>query len=185
MSKNTRRLGPVELQLVDPDLVVEGTNVAGRPGDGRARVWTVGGPDGLLLAVEDVLWQDGAREVRCTDAHSSGPRFTRLTSGLRLGVHRHRLDRWQAQLRIARLKDNVWSNAYKTDAAEIEGATGLEPTALLRRAGADVVGTAEVAYGESGRRRHEFAVSFRGDESDVPVVGWCLTRVLPLLNGHA
>lgn len=165
--------------------LVNGSTVAGRHGSGRALPWRVEGPDELLLDIEDVLWDDGTREVRGVEAYSSPRRFERLASGLRLGVHRHSPDRWHARLRIARLTSDDWSQAYKTDARELCAATGIEPTKVLRDAGADVIGTAEVAYGEAGRGRTEFAVSFRGDDSPVPAVAWTLTRVLPVLNRWA
>lgn len=159
-----------------------GSTTAGRDGNGRALPWRVEGPDDLLLDIEDVLWDDGTREVRGVEAYLSPRRFERLASGLRLGVHRDSPDRWHARLRIARLTSDDWSQIYKTDAQELRAATGIEPTKVLRDAGADVIGTAEVAYGKAGRGRTEFAVSFRGDDSPVPVVAWTLTRVLPLLN---
>mgnify|MGYP002629763491 FL=1 len=178
----------------EPLLAVDGfsiTPVGSRPfatakdtggeevGPGVVGTYLVRGPTGEMLEVLQYRCDDGPLWVQGGDTFQTELPLKRLGQGLRLGTTIDG-DRMMIELRIARMKDERWSNLFKATHGELDAGAGVDVAEVLSRFGGDQVGTREDVIGDDGRRKTFMCVAGEVDAEHLPAIAHFLTRVLPL-----
>lgn len=132
------------------------------------------------MVLGEVHWDNRDWEVRALGGDKATDAFRRLERGLRMGVQRMTKGRAFAEIRIARCRDNDWSNMFQTTEAEMRQIIGMPLASFLKKFGAIEVGRKEDVFGDTSNRRNELCVVFNDDDSLVPIVTYFVTRVLPI-----
>lgn len=175
-------IGPAELTLFDAPSVVEGSAFTGGMQKGRARVATVALPDGAMLEVGLVQWENGDRDVR-TFAHHGGPDvYERLVKGVRLGVHPLEQGSWSCELSILQHHPDRQATAVKGSWNDLDAALGADAEALLLSCGALETGTKADVLGQQDRRSGYLVMTFEPGDVLPAFVAYVIARVLPIFR---
>lgn len=132
------------------------------------------------MILGEVNWDNRDWEVRALGGDKATDAFRRLERGLRMGVQRLTKGKAFAEIRVARCRDNDWSNMFQTTEAEMKGIIGAPLGSFLKKFGAIEVGRREDVLGDTSNRRNDLAVVFNDDDSLVPIITYFVTRVLPI-----
>jgi hypothetical protein len=175
-------VGPAFVSVFDDTTAVKGSAFSGGAQQGRARVATVALPDGALLEVGLVQWENGESDVR-TFAHHGGPDvYERLVKGVRLGVHPLEQGSWSCELSILQHHPDRQATAVKASWRDLDAALEGDAEALLLSCGALETGTKADVLGQQDRRSGYLVMTF--DPGDVlpAFVAYVIVRVLPIFR---
>jgi hypothetical protein len=150
--------------------------------DAEVTIWPVSGPEGERFLVHDIAFENGERHVVCGSRCDSPEQWDRLVGRLRQGIYPVEDGRYRMDLRQARWKDNGWSNRFQATRCELDNGAGLDVFALLKGRGRVDCGTRADILGETGRKRNETCVVFAEEETQVPIIAYVVTTLLPLRN---
>ncbi len=176
------RIGTLDVAVDSVDQPRFGLMANGDRGIGVVTTYVITDAAGLEFDVQDTRWRNGGREVAASVV-TGGTSMTNLLDGrLSLAARPVESGICTSDLRQARVKLDSYdftASLYMAQETELDTAAGLDVGSILREAGAILVGSRRQLLGDTGRARRHSCVVFP-TESDVPVLAFLLTRVLPL-----
>ena len=178
--------GSVSLDLME-HTTIRGHTFSGEKTSAKAAIFRVAIPDNEHIVVAYAVWSTGERDVRAMEVESSSRALRRLEHGLRMGVDQVSATVSVFELRQARIRyddPKQWSNCFKATQGELRAGAGVDVFRILRQAGALAAGTKYDVLGECGRHRAFLCATCERNAVWPPVVGYVLTRILPLLRGY-
>jgi hypothetical protein len=179
---STCQVGDLTITAVPGSRHYEGQTPGRVDSVGRAAVYEVTGPQDTHLTLLDVHWDNGERDVRAVDRHSSAQRFDRLVHGLRLTVASTDTGLARADLRQARMVDDLWAKPRQASLAELSQPIGGPVDELLREHGALDIGPRSTLLADRSSHRNGLCVLFPTDAELVPPVAYAATRIAPVLR---
>ena len=159
---------------------IEGQTASRSISKGQAYNFRVVAGKKIDMLIGEVHWSNGDWEVRVLEAERAPDSLRRLEHGLRMGVQRQPRKRALVEIRVARCKDQDWSNMFRTTRSEMKLIIGKDIGSFLSPFGNIQVGTRESIIGDMSNRRGDLCVLFDDDNSLIPVVAYFATRILPI-----
>ena len=172
--------GGFELLDLGSWVPVEGQTSSRNVSKGQAYQFELRAGNRVALTLGEVHWANGDWEVRGLSVERAPDSLRRLEHGLRMGVRRMTRGRGLVEIRVARCKDQNWSNMFQTSETEMKQIIGAPLGTFLRKFGALEVGSREDVLGDVSNRRNDLCATFNDDDSLVPIVAYFVTRVLPI-----
>jgi hypothetical protein len=147
--------------------------------DGMARLYRVQGPDGLLLELGDISWENGERSLMVLDRVHAPARFDGLVGRLRMTVQSV-VEGLCVELSAAGFSGTDRPSLRKADVPAMSWQIGIDIVDALSSVGATAVGTKEEVLGVRHQRRDYWCVVFDEDALHVAAVAFLLMRILPV-----
>lgn len=144
-----------------------------------ARHYSVAHPD-ATLELRLVAASNGERWVEARNVVSLHSLLSRLEGRLRLAIDTHGSLSLCA-LRLAAPRGESRAHLRDATLSELDHAAGIAVARELRGAGAVDVGTRNAIFGDTGRTRRRLIATFANENIEVPILGFVLTRLAPLV----
>jgi len=191
---NTQRRKPGETFLCRPLMIerhrdekVRGETCGGEKSSSVLSIYRVTLPNEDYVDVAYAVWANGERDVHAYRVESSIRALRRLDHGLRLSIDGYSSRMSVVELRQARLVEDTpkqWSRCFKASIKELREGAGLNCVKVLRRAGAEAIGTRQEVLEDKGKRRDFLCATFKSEAQWPPILAYVVSRVLPLMRGY-
>ncbi len=174
-------LGDYHLSIGTAVRPISGETASGHRSEGTAYLSRFEGP-GVDLTIADITWATGEREVRGLDCRDGD--FGDLVGRLRIGVHAASRFRGMSciELRAATRATGPRATARKTTVESFDAMLALDLREALDSICEASVGTRAELLADTGVRKAQLCTVFQSDDVVAPALGWCLTRILPVLR---
>ncbi len=166
---------------------VRGQTCSGEKSFADLSIYRVTLPNEDYLDVAYAIWKNGERDIHTYRVESSIRALRRLDHGLRLSIDRYSSRISAVELRQARLVENTpkqWSRCFKASLKELREGAGLNCVKVLRRAGAEAIGTKQDVFEDNGKRRDFLCATFKSEAQWPPILAYVVSRILPLMRGY-